>query len=388
VKTWLKAGALAILVATETASAQSDRELATRQELIAEASALADQGKHAEALATAKRAAAIKMTPSLRLFIAGEQSALGLLADAYGSSKQCSAEVIADIHLNNRDRIRSDCAALEESLAKRVAHVTVKLPTPLPNDVHVTISGEELNSALIGEPYVVSPGKLKIAVTAQGYLPFQSELDVAEGGAQVIEAQLLPDPALERCGDGLERVHGTCMAVCSGGRIRTADDAAQCCWAAQTGGTTQKPCSGIPSCPNGLVADGEDCVKAPARLVAPVAVPPAAPSRLAPLLVGGGGVVVGLVATVIWFSGNSLYSTLKNQCEGPSGCPVATYNSSGSTIRLDDRLGVGGWITGGAILTAGVVWYLVGIPRRSATALSVPVFVNPSTRTAGFEGVF
>src|SRR5580693_8929820 len=90
---------LLVLAWCPPAFAQSDRELATRSELIAQASVLSDQGNHVEALSLAKRAAAIETTPSLRLFLAGEQSALLLLADAYGNSRQCSVEAAANMHL-------------------------------------------------------------------------------------------------------------------------------------------------------------------------------------------------------------------------------------------------------------------------------------------------
>jgi len=256
-------GLFAALLWSSSAFAQSDRDLATRQDFIARASTLADQGKHADALAMAKRAAAVKMTPSLRLFIATEEVALGLLAEAYGNGRQCVVEAGVEARLNNRDRILADCTALETSLAKRVGHLTIKLPTfaplPTPANVRVTVGGEELNAAIIGEPYVVSPGKIAVTVTATGYLPYQTDVVVAEGAVSILEVKLAIDINTQPCPHGEERVHGECVAACALGRTRTLDDAAQCCWEGQSWNAASASCTGAPRCPPGLVARNMEC---------------------------------------------------------------------------------------------------------------------------------
>lgn len=340
-----KSLAIALLLASASARAQSDRELATRQELITQAGTLSDQGNHAEALAAAKRAAAIKMTTSLRLFLAREQSALGLLADAYGNGRQCAAEAEANDRLNDRDRILSACRELEDSLGKRVGRVTVRLPAPVPADARVTVSGEEINVALLGTPYVVSPGKLTIAVTATGYLPYSSDVDVAERASVDVDVHLTPDPSAQPCPDGQERVHGECTAT---------------------------PPAVAPQ--------------------APVAAPRAESSKrwVVPVVLGGTGVVVGVLATVFYVEGSSKYSALKTQCTTlPPGCTQAAYDSGGTTIHRDDALGVGGWIAAGALIGSGAVWYAVSAPKEASPAsASASLLVNPLARSVGIAGSF
>jgi len=160
-----------------------------------------------------------------------------------------------EARLNNRDRILADCTALETSLAKRVGHLTIKLPTfaplPTPANVRVTVGGEELNAAIIGEPYVVSPGKIAVTVTATGYLPYETDVVVAEGAVSVLEVKLAIDINTQPCPHGEDRVHGECVAACALGRTRTLDDAAQCCWEGQSWNAASASCTGAPRCRRG-----------------------------------------------------------------------------------------------------------------------------------------
>jgi hypothetical protein len=349
--------ALGVLLATlpSRALAQSDRELATRQELIARAQTLSDGGNHDEALALAKRAAAIKMTVSLRMFIAQEEAALGKIADAYGNGRQCATEAEADAQLHDRARILETCRGLEESLGKRVGRVTVNLPSPVPAGIHVVLSGEEVNAALLGTPYVVSPGTLTITATAAGFAPFSAEVPVPEGGSVEVNVRLVPEVP-SPCPATQVRVGGACVPE-------------------------------TPQCAAGLVARGNECVAAPAPPTAPPPAQPASSLPLGPILLGGSGVLVGVIATAVWLGGDSKYSQLKAQCAAAGGCSVDSYNSAASTIRLDDAIGVGGWIVGGALLASGVGWYVLGKPGE-AGAPSARLLLDPATRSVGFAGAF
>jgi hypothetical protein len=331
--------ALALLALPRFAEAQSDRELATRQELIVQASDLADQGKHADALLLAKRAAAIKTTPSLRLFLAHEESALGLLADAYGNGRQCAVEAEADLRLNDRDRILSACKAIEETLRVRVARVTVKLAGRAPPDVHVTISGEDLNPALVGAPYIVSPGKLTVAVTAPGYAPYRADVEVSEGGSTEVDVQLAreqrPEPS---CGAGMERVQGTCVQKCA----------------------------------PGFVTHGGECVPAEGA-----ASPPARVSAqgVAGIALGGGGVV--LLAVGAYFGATALARNADSApyC-GVGGVKDACYGS-GPGLRSE------------AVHDATIATTLLAVGAASAVAGVVLWVTAPSSKaraSVGFDG--
>jgi hypothetical protein len=388
-----RGGAVAIAIgvglASPSAWGQSDRELATRQELIHHAQSLSDAGNHAEALALGKRAAAIKMSVSLRMFIAQEESADGKIADAYGSARQCAAEAEADAQLHDRERILATCRSLEALLEKRVGRVTIALPSPLPPGVRVVVAGEEVSPALLGAPYVVSPGSIAIEVTATGFAPYASSVQIGEGGTADITVQLAPEAA-PTCPAGQVKRGSTCVAECKDGKVRHPPDAVECCWPGQLWDAGQAACLGDRQCPTGQVGHGSECVARPPS-TPPAAAPPltgeSSKNWLGPAAIGGAGVLVGVVATIVWFNGDSRYSSLKAQCAAPGGCSTDTYNSGASTVRLDDGLGVGGWVVGGALVASGITWYLLGTSAAKDSG-SAHLFLNPAARALGLAGAF
>src|SRR5215470_10337035 len=98
------------------ASAQDAASLATRRVLIERAQAARTGNDHAAALDLAQRAAQIAMTPSLRLFIAQEQNALGRLAEAFGNADLCMREAERDESVRNRGVVAATCRALASAL--------------------------------------------------------------------------------------------------------------------------------------------------------------------------------------------------------------------------------------------------------------------------------
>jgi hypothetical protein len=366
VRRWLP---LAIVTWCGIAHAQSDRELATRQEFIVQAGVLSQQGKHAEALELAKRAAAIKMTPSLRMFLAQEQLAIGLLADSYGNGRQCAAEAKADAGLHERQRILAACEELEASLASRVGRITIKVPTPLPPRLHVLLSGEELSAALLDAPYVVTPGKLTVEATADGYLPYKSEIEVAEGASPEVDVNLVADPSSVPCPDRQERVHGRCAERCTDGMVRTSDEEAMCCWPGQSWSASLSACTGAPQCPSGLVAREAACSPP---------VPPPAPLPPAPQpsnrgthrlmwsgIVGGGGIAGIGIGTVFGLVAMSTLNTAKHDCPTYTGCSEQAMQER-RTFSTQATVSTAAFVTGGALVAGGLTIFLVG-PRDAPT---------------------
>jgi hypothetical protein len=326
------------------ALAQSDRELATRRDLIAQAGVLSDQGNHAEALALAKRAAAIKMTPSLRLFLAGEQSKLQLVAEAYGNSRQCSVEAEADTHLNSRERILAACKELEESLGKHVGRLTVTVSGAPGASVKVSVGGEEISSALLGEPYVVSPGKLTVAATAAGFLPFSTEIEVPDGGSAKVEVELQPDPSTQPCATGQERVGGVCVVV-------------------------------VP-----VVAAPIETAPPPPVIVAPTH--RSSTRRTWSLALGGAGVVGLGLGSALGLAAISAKSAAKGECPSGTGCPAQAVHDERTTLALANASTVA-FVAGGVLLAGGLALYLTA-PRDPS--LRIGIRVGPGT--AGVMGAF
>jgi hypothetical protein len=345
--------AIALCLVSPEAAAQSDPALGTRQELVGRALEASKVGDHQTALSLAKRAAILRMTPSLRMFIAQEQQVLGLLADAYGNARQCTAEAEADLALDDRARILARCRTLESALVGRVAHLVVTLPRPAPPGTHVRVAGEEIDPALLGTPLVMSPGKVAIAIVAPGFAPYETEITLAEAAEAEVAARLEPSPPAA-CPTGRERVGDACVPVCPAGRVRVGES---CTLALPLERATESP--------------------APSR---------DRPAWTGPVVLAGTGVVAACLGTVVWLAGNARYSQLDSQCVGPGGCSQGEYDSGASVVRRDDAIGVAGWTAGAALVAGGALWYLLGSPNGAP--LHVGAVVGLHTGTATLAGTF
>jgi hypothetical protein len=190
--------ALVLLAGTRGAHAQSEQEIAARRLLLEQAQAARSAGDHGRALDAALRAGRIQMTPSVRLFIAEEQQQVGQLAAALGTAELCVRETERDTTVRNRAAILNSCRAIATQLRPRVGLVTVRVPSPAPPGLRVTVGGNVLNEALYGVPYVVDPGTVVIEATAADRTPFRQEVSVAAGQTLDVNVDLAVAPTPPR----------------------------------------------------------------------------------------------------------------------------------------------------------------------------------------------
>jgi hypothetical protein len=188
------AAALGALVLPRAVAAQTQTELATRRLLIEQATAERTAGHRAQALALAQRAGAVRMTPSVRLFIAQEMDATGDPAGALAMAGECVREVERDRAVPHREALLRTCRELESSTPSRVGYLVVRPPAPAPEGLRVTIRGAVLNPALLGVPHVVSPGALAIEASAPGRVAFSSRIAVDVGTTVTVELDLPAEP--------------------------------------------------------------------------------------------------------------------------------------------------------------------------------------------------
>ena len=160
---------------------QSPAELESRQTMLEEAQKARDADDHERALSLASRAGKIRMTPSVRLFIAEEQSAVGQLANSMNNADLCAREASDDKTLRNREKIISACRSLIGKLQKSAARILVLMPDPVPPQAQVMINGHVVPETLYGKFYMLTPGNVRVEASAPGYLPFKRELVVGAG---------------------------------------------------------------------------------------------------------------------------------------------------------------------------------------------------------------
>lgn len=171
------------------ATAQTADELAARRALIEQAEGARTSGQHAQALSFAERAAAIQMSPSLRLFIAREQQALRQYASALGNSELCVREAERDATLRNRDDILAACRAVTTEIQGSSGRVVVHVASA-PEGLEVRVGDAVLRSTVFDAPYVVPTGALTVRASAPGHRPFERTIDVAQGSSTTVDVVL------------------------------------------------------------------------------------------------------------------------------------------------------------------------------------------------------
>ncbi len=183
----------AVLLA-RPALAQDEATLASRRVLLDQAEQARTAGDHTRALDLARRAGTIQMTPSVRLFVAEEQSQLGELAGALVSAEACIRETPRTANVSNADVIVQRCREIGASVRARIGYVTVRVPGAPPEGLHVRVAGSELATALIGAPFVVNPGNVSVDATADGMQPFHQEVTVGAGATVDVSVAFVRTP--------------------------------------------------------------------------------------------------------------------------------------------------------------------------------------------------
>ncbi|MBL8680297.1 MAG: hypothetical protein JNK05_14065 [Myxococcales bacterium] len=176
-------------VAQPTVTAPTAAELAARRALIEQAETARQAGQHAEALTFAERAAAIQMTPSLRLFIAREQQAMRLYASALGNTEVCIRDAERDDSLRNREEIIAGCRTITSEINASSGRIVVRLPNA-PAGTEVFVGTERLPLSLIDAPYTVATGSVTVRVSVPQRRPFDRTVNVERGATQTIAVEL------------------------------------------------------------------------------------------------------------------------------------------------------------------------------------------------------
>ncbi len=144
----------------------ADKE--TARVLMADGRAKRAAGDHKAALEAFKKAHAIMNVPTTGLEVAREQEALGLLTDARDTYLAVSRMDPTPGEAKVFGEARKEAAKLAEAIAPRIPSVTLTI-TGVPDayKAKVTIDGSELNTASLGVPRKIDPGKHDIVVTVE-----------------------------------------------------------------------------------------------------------------------------------------------------------------------------------------------------------------------------
>ena len=198
--------------------------------------------------------------------------------------------------------------------------------------------------------------------------------------------------------------------VCQGGRVADSGTRGRCCWPGQVWSPEAGRCAGPPTCPSGLAAQGDDCVRtsgsaptAPAPYATPVVVVPQSPPLPPPmpepsedesrptmgLIIPGAimfgvsyvitAALAGLVAEVSPEDNDGLVNLIP--VAGPWVCLATCDFSSGEKVWRTPL------IIDGVLQTAGVTMFILGfVLRRDVRRPRASTLEGPSWAFAPWIG--
>lgn len=192
---------LSLMSATASAqsvvsSTPSPEQLATRRQLIDEATRRGSAGDHAGAIELALRAERIQSSTSLKSFLATQMNAVGRHTAAFAYADQCRIEALGTPALRNREALLEECTRQLQLARSRVGQVLVRLPDRSPSGAIVRVNGTVLSEALLGVPYMVDPGDVSIEAIAPDRAPFRRTIRVEPQRSETVEVQW-PEPEFE-----------------------------------------------------------------------------------------------------------------------------------------------------------------------------------------------
>jgi hypothetical protein len=170
-------------------AAAQDTEM--RNLLFREAEIARDHGEHARAVTLATRAAAMRSSPSLQLFLAQESIQLGEWLQAYRNARQCLGEVDLELDVQRRAALVVSCTELDAQISGRIAFLVVRIAAP-PTGLRIMLADVDLPEASWGSRLPVALGSVRIAALAPDGRRFHGNLRFAPG--QTLEVAVVLPP--------------------------------------------------------------------------------------------------------------------------------------------------------------------------------------------------
>jgi hypothetical protein len=178
-------GILSLLVAPRPARAQTPADLETARNLFREGRDLRARGDLLGALEKLKAAHATGRTPVTGMELARTYAMVGQLVEAREVALDVARIPVAPDETERSAEARAESAHLAEALRERIPTLTVRV-TDVPSGatLQVFVDGEELPTALVGEPRKLDPGAHVILVRARDGATAISRATVNEREAQ------------------------------------------------------------------------------------------------------------------------------------------------------------------------------------------------------------
>jgi hypothetical protein len=190
----------ASLTAPAFADSSAENKAAARS-LGIEGIQLARQGDCVKAIPLLERAETLFHAPTILGTLGECQVKVGRLVEGTENLNRVSRETLAadapTAFVQAQERAR---VVLAEAQPK-IGRLTIIVKPEGLTDVKVSVGGQAVSSALIGAPRPTDPGEREVVVSAPGYLTVKQTVTLAEGGSEMVELTLAPDPNASSASD-------------------------------------------------------------------------------------------------------------------------------------------------------------------------------------------
>jgi hypothetical protein len=184
-----------MLLSGPLAAEPSEADIATARELAKQAFAAYDAHDYAKAETLFEKASDLYPAPTLLLGLARSRVKLGKYVKARENYnriiKSNLPDTASDAFVEAQESARKEVLEVEPKLA----WVTITVQGVDPEQLTVTLDGEEVPSAAIGVKRPVDPGGHAVRALGDGWVPFEAPFQIAEGGAKSVVVTMQPAPS-------------------------------------------------------------------------------------------------------------------------------------------------------------------------------------------------
>jgi hypothetical protein len=188
------------LLAPGLARAESDNEAAetaAARALAVDGVKLAQAGQCDAAVEKLDRAQRLKHSPIVLRYLGECQVTLGRWVEGSESFRKLLRDPMPDQPTPAIEQAYEVAAAGLKEVGPKIPTMTVKVDAPPDTDLALKVDGKLMADSVIGVALPANPGEHQVEVTATGFLPAKSSIDLEPSGNAVVTLELSRDPSFK-----------------------------------------------------------------------------------------------------------------------------------------------------------------------------------------------
>ena len=158
------------------------------------------EGRYADALKEFQISMTLEPSPNTRIKVARCYKALGQIGSAFVQFHRTAHEAQDRINATGEARYaptRDAAEAEAQALDASVPRLSLKLPSPLPDDLHLVIDGTEVPRESVARPIPIDPGSHGLVASAPRYANHEQRFSASVGGSVSVTISMQRIPAAE-----------------------------------------------------------------------------------------------------------------------------------------------------------------------------------------------